>query len=108
MSLATTKWRWAGQLGEAPQSALDNQTFSQSYATTATNLGSAIQSAGDQLTDQQTIQTSLTQQRTSVSGVSMDEEMTNLLKYQQAYEASAHLVSTINQMLSDLNNMKTS
>jgi flagellar hook-associated protein 1 len=95
------------QLGGAAQAALGNQTFSQNYASTVTALGSAIQSVSDQLADHQVIQKSLTQQRTSASGVSLDEEMTNLLTYQRAYEASAHLVSTVNQMLTDLIAMKT-
>jgi flagellar hook-associated protein 1 FlgK len=47
-------------------------------------------------------------QRDSVSGVSLDEEMTNLMQYQKTYEASAQLVSTINQMLETVINMKTS
>ena len=34
-------------------------------------------------------------QRTSVSGVSPDEEMTNLVKYQQAYNACAKMITTM-------------
>jgi len=47
----------------------------------------------------------LNDQRSSVSGVSIDEETTNMLKYQQAYEASAHVVSVINQLMSVVLNM---
>jgi flagellar hook-associated protein 1 FlgK len=43
----------------------------------------------------------LSTQRSSISGVSVDEEMTNLMTYQQAYQASAQLVSTLNTMLTD-------
>ncbi len=39
--------------------------------------------------------TQLTQQQSSVSGVSIDEESTNLIQYQQAYQAAAKVVSTI-------------
>jgi flagellar hook-associated protein 1 FlgK len=37
----------------------------------------------------------LTNQQSSVSGVSVDEETTNLIRYQTAYEAAARIVSTI-------------
>jgi len=49
----------------------------------------------------------LTTQRASASGVNTDTEMTNLLQFQKAYEASAELISTVNEMLSTLVNMKT-
>jgi flagellar hook-associated protein 1 len=37
----------------------------------------------------------LTNQQSSVSGVSIDDETTNLIRYQTAYEAAARIVSTI-------------
>ena len=49
----------------------------------------------------------LTTQRSSVSGVSVDEEMTNLMAYQRAYEASAKLVSTVDTLMGDTLAMKT-
>jgi flagellar hook-associated protein 1 FlgK len=96
------------QLGNAPQSALGNQTFSASYNATITDLGSALSNANSSLSDQQAVQNMLSQQRTSVSGVSLDEEMTNIMTYQQAYEASAELVNTINTMMGDIDLMKQS
>ena len=41
----------------------------------------------------------LDDQRSSVSGVSLDEEAANMVRYQSSYQASARVVSTINQML---------
>lgn len=49
----------------------------------------------------------LTTQRDSASGVDTDTEMTNLLQFQKAYEASAELVTTVNEMLETLVTMKT-
>jgi flagellar hook-associated protein 1 FlgK len=95
------------QLGSTSLSALSNQTFSQSYATTATTLGAALSTINGQLSDQQVIQTALQTQQSSVSGVSIDDEMTNLMQFQRAYEASAELVSTLNTMLGEVvNNLK--
>ncbi len=37
--------------------------------------------------------------RTSESGVSLDEEMSNLVKYEQAYKASARLITTLESVL---------
>ncbi len=41
-------------------------------------------------------------QRQSVSSISIDEEMSNLIKYQNAYTASAKVLSTIDQLIGDL------
>jgi flagellar hook-associated protein 1 FlgK len=37
----------------------------------------------------------------------MDEEMTNLTTYQRAYEASAKMITVIDELLTTLINMKT-
>jgi flagellar hook-associated protein 1 FlgK len=42
--------------------------------------------------------------RQSVSGVSLDEEMTNMIKFQQAYNASARLVTAMDQCLDKIIN----
>ena len=47
----------------------------------------------------------LTDQRSSVSGVSLDEETTNMIRYQRAYEAGARVVTTVDSMLQTLMNM---
>lgn len=42
--------------------------------------------------------TQLTDQQSSLSGVSINEESVNLIRYQQAFEAAAHVISTIDQL----------
>jgi len=43
--------------------------------------------------------------RESNSGVSLDEELANLIKYQRSYQASAKLISTASDMLDTVLNM---
>ncbi len=45
---------------------------------------------------------SLTQQREAISGVNVDEELIAMMKFQRAYEASAKIITTSNQMMDSL------
>ena len=47
---------------------------------------------------------SIDQNRQSVSSVSLDEEMTDMIKYQQAYNASARMITVIDELLDKLIN----
>jgi flagellar hook-associated protein 1 FlgK len=96
------------QLADTAQSALNNDTFSDYNAATVTNLGTALSDANSEVTDQSTVTQMLDTQRSSVSGVNVDEEMTNLMTFQRAYEASAQVVTTVNTLLGDTLGMKTS
>jgi flagellar hook-associated protein 1 len=87
------------QMADTNQAGLGNQTFAQNYHGAITALGTALNSVNSRLDDQQSVQSMLQNQRSAVSGVSIDEEMTNLVTYQRAFEASAHLVSVVDQML---------
>jgi flagellar hook-associated protein 1 FlgK len=49
--------------------------------------------------NQQTLLASFQQSRESVSGVSLDEEMANLIQYQHAYQANAKIISTVDELL---------
>jgi flagellar hook-associated protein 1 FlgK len=44
-------------------------------------------------------------EQASLSGVSLDEEMANMIKFETMYQASARYISTINQMLDALMNI---
>jgi flagellar hook-associated protein 1 FlgK len=45
------------------------------------------------------VETLLKNQRSSISGVSMEQEMSNLVQFQQAYAASSETFNIINQIL---------
>ncbi|MDN5314253.1 MAG: flagellar hook-associated protein 1 [Clostridiales bacterium] len=53
---------------------------------------------------QEVMQSSVDTQRMSLSGVSLDEEMTNMIKYQHSYSAAARAVTAIDEMLDVLIN----
>ncbi|MFC5448791.1 flagellar hook-associated protein FlgK [Paenibacillus aestuarii] len=67
-------------------------------------LGVQGQEAQRQLTNQQTLVDQVDSRRQSVSGVSLDEEMTNLIKFQHAYGAASRFMTTYDQILDKLIN----
>jgi len=92
-------------LAEATNPSLNNQTFSQNYSRTVADLGSALSDANQKISDQDAVTNLVKTQRDSVSGVSMDEEMADLVKYQRAYQASAQVINTVNAMLQSVLDM---
>lgn len=70
------------------------------------DLGASVQQQDRNVATQQLIQQQVLRQRDSISGISIDEEMTGMISYQRAFEASAHFITTIDQMLQQVMNMK--
>jgi flagellar hook-associated protein 1 len=76
------------------------------FTKTVSGLGESLNGTNTRLEDQMLIEEMTMKNRDSVSAVSMDEEMTDLMKYQRSYEASARVVRAIDEMLNELiNNM---
>jgi flagellar hook-associated protein 1 len=94
------------QLKDTRQAALTNQTFSQNYGRVVAGLGTALSGANQGVSDQAAVSRMVQTQRDSISGVSMDEEMTDLVKFQRAYQASAQMVNVIDEMLQTILNMR--
>jgi flagellar hook-associated protein 1 len=82
--------------------ALSGGTADADYASFVDNVGTAAQTASNSATTAQALTTAVQNQRQSVSGVSLDEEMTNLITFQQGYEASAKMLSTMNSVIQTL------
>jgi flagellar hook-associated protein 1 FlgK len=91
----------AGLLGSA---SLNGGTLSLNDA--ANNLvgqvGVVTQQAQSSATVQQSLNQNAVTARSNVSGVNLDEEAANLLRYQQAYQACAQLISASNTMFNSL------
>lgn len=62
-------------------------------------LGVEAQYANRIVANEEDLLTSLDLNRLSVSGVSLDEEMTNLIQFQKAYSANAKTITTVSEML---------
>jgi flagellar hook-associated protein 1 FlgK len=76
----------------------------QLYQTMIGDLGVAAQASSRRTEIQATVTEQMDAAREAQSGVSLDEEMTNLLTYQRGYEAASRVLTTIDSMLDQLIN----
>ena len=83
-----------------------NVTFQEYYSTIAGEFGSTVQSMEGNLKAQQILHDQLTSQRASVSGVSMDEELANLLQYQRTFEAASRMIVIADEMFQTILSIK--
>lgn len=83
---------------------LGYKTLDNYYSSMIGALGIQRDNAKNSSTNQQTMVDQIDTWRKSVSGVNLDEEMTNMLKFQQGYNASARVMTTIDSMLDKLIN----
>jgi flagellar hook-associated protein 1 FlgK len=97
------QWSYSGEGGPTSDN-ITGATLDECIHTFASSIGIKSQSAQREEQYKQTIQDQLNTTRDNVSGVSLDEEMANLIKFQQAYTAAAKLITTSQEMLSDLLN----
>lgn len=67
-------------------------------------IGIQSQEATRQLRNQDALAAQVDSSRQSVSGVSLDEEMSNLIKFQHAYTAAARFMTTVDEMLDKIIN----
>jgi flagellar hook-associated protein 1 FlgK len=68
------------------------------YSNFVSGLGNDISGTTAENSSQQLVLQQLQQQRSSVSGVSMDEEAVNLIQFQRAYQASAQVISIVESL----------
>jgi flagellar hook-associated protein 1 FlgK len=77
-------------------------TFSESYAELVTFVGVITQSAKISSDSFKTLLAGAEERMAAVSGVNLDEEAANLIRYQQAYAASARVVSIASEIFDTL------
>ena len=74
-------------------------TAKDKYISITNTLGTSIKTTKESLTSVAGELESYEEQRLSVSGVSLDEEMTDLITFQHAYQANAKMINTVDQLL---------
>ena len=94
--------KWQEPFSTLSPNTLTKNNFDDYY----TSFMSEIANRGQQLNTISVNQTSMVEsidnQRMQVTGVSSDEELTNMIKYQHAYNAAARYVNVVSQMLEDV------
>lgn len=78
---------------------IDGQSINAAYNNLVVRMGANSREATTQNDVQQLSLQYLETQRESMAGVSIDEEMINMVKFQQAYNAAARVVSVIDEMI---------
>ncbi len=78
---------------------LDNNTFNDHYAEIVSTVGSMNQSASDSFEFDDNLLFELQNRREAMSGVSLDEEAANLIRFQRAFEAGARIIKLTDELL---------
>jgi len=94
--------KWTYQRGTDPLSQNQSGTLDEFYTILAGDIGMLDEEMGQGQSFQQTMINQLNEIRDSISGVSLDEEMINLIKYQHAFTAASKLVNASDEMLQEL------
>ncbi len=90
--------------GTCLQSGSGSFTFDDFYNSIVTTVAVNANSAQVSLNQQEGLKLQLINRRESASGVSIDEEMISLIKFQQAFNAAARVINTVDEMLTILQN----
>jgi flagellar hook-associated protein 1 FlgK len=84
--------------------ALRDGVVDDSYNALVTRVGAEINQVNRTQANAEVLTSAVEDRRQSTSGVSLDEEMTNLIRFQRGYQASARTMSTLDEMLDTLIN----
>ncbi len=79
-------------------------TFDEFYTSLVSDVGIRSFSATSTVEQQEGILLQLDNRRESISGVSIDEEMINIIKFQESFNASSRLIATVQELLDRLIN----
>ena len=89
------------------QPVADGQTPTDYYSNIVFGVGNEVSNNTAELSASQLILQQLNDQRGSISGVDLNEEATNMVQYQRAFDAAAQMVTAVNDMMRTVINMGT-
>jgi flagellar hook-associated protein 1 FlgK len=89
-------------LGDATFAALGGATLGDFFGGVQAHAGAVARTADEQVTIQQTVGATLDAQRDAISGVSLEEEFSDLIRFQRGFQAASQLIVVSNHMLDDL------
>ncbi len=92
------------QLRHQPVMVGRDSTFDDYFADSAASAGLASQEARSALDTQNAIMKNLRDMRDSISGVNIDEELAQMIKFQHAYTAAARYITQVDRMLDTIIN----
>lgn len=98
-SLALAVAAIASQIFSTGSGDVIDGTVSKFFIRAASDLGQALATVNAKLDDQAGIERLVRTQRDSVSGVSLDEEMAELVRYQRAFQANSRVFGIIDDLL---------
>ena len=85
--------------------ALEGTTLEGALTRTVTGVGSDVSNLEGRLTTSASVLTETESNLNSIRGVNLDEELSDLIIYQRAYQAAARIFSTCNELLEELVNL---
>ncbi|MDX1959359.1 MAG: flagellar hook-associated protein FlgK [Leptospiraceae bacterium] len=94
----------AAALREKPIMVEYDSNFTNFYSGMIAKLGTEGREAIQEASTRKLLMTEYENLRQSVSGVSLDEEMANMVQFQQSYNASARMINVQNEMLDTIIN----
>jgi flagellar hook-associated protein 1 FlgK len=83
----------------------NTMTVNEFYSTLISRMGDDVNSVSESASIYRNYNTNLENQRQSLSGVSLDEEMTELIKYQHAFEANIKVMKVQDEILESIIDM---
>ena len=83
----------------------NTETMDDALARTIGELGTEAKDASDNFARQNMVVTQFKNLRDSISGVTVDEELTYLIRFQRGYQACARVISTVDELFETLINM---
>jgi flagellar hook-associated protein 1 len=84
----------------------DRNTMTGSYDRFIAKLGIDTQETKEDTVASRIVMSQLQSQRESVSGVSLDEEAANMMKYQHLFTASSRIITTVDDMFKTVLDLK--